>query len=113
MKLGVVTGIRYCRVGDQYYTKSQFNAQMWGECLEVFDEVLLANRIVYRDKISPGEKAVLAKGISFFEFPNFKGFFGVFLFLPIVLFRAKQAVRQAELWHIHTPNIISICIKFK
>ncbi|GEM_PF-5981410 len=39
MKLGIVSGQHYYHVGDSYYTPSAYNAEMWKEYLEVFDEV--------------------------------------------------------------------------
>ena len=112
MKIGVISGIRYHRVGDQYYTDSQFNAGLWQECLEVFDEVLLAHRVVYREKVAPDEKSVLIDGIRFFEFPNSTGYWGALGAIPKMLWKARKAVRQADVWHLHTPNIVSTCMSF-
>jgi hypothetical protein len=39
MEVGIISGQRYYRVGDIYYTPSAYNAEMWKEYLEVFDEV--------------------------------------------------------------------------
>jgi len=112
MNIGIVSGLRYHRVGEQYYTDSQFNADLWKECLEVFDEVVLAHRVVYREKVAPGEKPVLIDGIRFFEFPNSFGFWGALEAVPKMFWEVRKAVHQADVWHLHTPNIVSICMSF-
>jgi glycosyltransferase involved in cell wall biosynthesis len=112
MKLGIVSGLRYHRAGSKYYTLSQFDAEMWKECLEVFDEVVLANRVVSKERIAPGEKCVLADGVKLMEFPNCLGFWRAVGVLPGTFWRARKVVRHADVWHLHTPNIVSICMWF-
>lgn len=112
MKLGIVSGVRYSRVGEQYYTSTSYHADMWKECLEVFDEVVLAHRVVYREKLTPGEKAVLIDGIRFFEFPNSFGFWRALGATPKMFSKARKVVHQADVWHLHTPNIVTIFMWF-
>lgn len=109
MKLGVVSGPRYYCVGNQYYTETSYHAEMWQECLEVFDEVLLADRAIYASVVAEGQKPVLAKGISFAAYPNFKGFWSILKTLPIIFLKARKIVPQADIWHIHGPSFISFC----
>jgi len=112
MKLGIVSGPRYYRVIDQYYTSTSFHAEMWKECLEVFDEVVIADRVVYTDKVETGQKPVLADGITFFEMPSFKGALSLGKTVPRMFWRAKKAIRQADVWHLHCPNFVSLCMWF-
>jgi glycosyltransferase involved in cell wall biosynthesis len=112
MKLGIVSGPRYNRVVDQYYTSTSFHAEIWKECLEVFDEVIIADRVVYADKVETGQKPVLADGITFFEMPSFKGALSLGKTVPRMFWRAKKAIRQADVWHLHCPNFVSLCMWF-
>ena len=112
MKLGVVSGLRYHRIGNKYYTLSQFDAEVWKECLEVFGEVVLANRVVSKERIAPSEKCVLTDKVKLIEFPNCLGFWRAVGALPRTFWRARKVVRQADVWHLHTPNIIAICMWF-
>jgi glycosyltransferase involved in cell wall biosynthesis len=112
MKLGVVSGPRYSRVGDQYYTSTSFHAEMWKECLEVFDEVVIADRVVYAQKIGPGERPVLSDGISIFEFPNYEGIWGIVKVAFRFFLRSRKGVRQADVWSLHGPSFESFCVWF-
>jgi len=112
MKLGIALGLRCYRVDEQYYTSSQFNAAMWDECLASFDEVLIAHRVIHKEEVGPGEKAILKDGIGLIEFPNSFGFVGGLKCVLKMFWKSRRIVRQADVWHLHTPNIVSICIWF-
>lgn len=112
MILGIVSGQRYERIGQDYYTTSQFDAEMWSECLEAFDEVLLAFRIVQKDKIAESHRPVLTKGVRLIEVPNSSGFLGSLFIIPRLLWFSSKIARQANIWHLHTPNITAICLWF-
>ncbi len=112
MKLGIALGLRCYCVGGQYYTSSQFNAAMWEECLASFDEVFIAHRVIHKEEVGPGEKAISKDGISVIEFPNSFGFVGGLKCALKMFWRTRRIVRQANVWHLHTPNIVSICIWF-
>ena|GEM_PF-4717599 len=112
MKIGITSGLRYHRVGNQYYSNSQFVADMWAECLEVFDEVILANRVIYKNEIGAGDKPVLGDGIRLVEFPNASGLWSNLCNIPHMLSIARHTVKCADVWHLHTPNLLTFCIYF-
>ncbi len=112
MILGVVAGPRYYRVGEKYYTITSYHGDMWKECLEVFDRVVLFDKVIYTDKTTPSFKLVSIEGVKFVECPDFKGFFSLLKKLPRMFFAARRACRQADLWHLHAPGICSILMWF-
>ena len=112
MKLGVSTGGRYHRVGEEYYTSTSFHAEMWKECLEVFDEVLLTDRVVYSDKVELEEKPVLTESIRLLEYPNYDGAWSMLRVLPRIFWRARKYTRQADVWHLHCVHFETFCTWF-
>lgn len=112
MKIGIVSGQRYYRVGDSYYTPSAYNAEMWKEYLEVFDEVILVDRIIYADNVEVRQKPAVTEGVRFIEYPNFRGFWALLMVLPRMFWRAKKAARQADVWYLRSPQFGSFCIWF-
>lgn len=112
MKLGVVSGPRYYRMGQQYYTTTSYHVDMWKECLEVFDEVIIADQVIHTKEVKPGCKRVLTEGVRFIDFPNAKGLLSLLKAFPAMFLRARKVVKQADVWHLHGPNIVSICVWF-
>ncbi|MBN1844587.1 MAG: glycosyltransferase [Sedimentisphaerales bacterium] len=112
MKLGVIVGTRYCRVGRQYYTYTSYHAQMWRECLEVFDQVVLLDKAYAREEIPAGQKPVLLDGVRFIEFPAARGLLGLLTAIPRMLLTARRVVRQADVWNLHAPDIGTFCLWF-
>jgi glycosyltransferase involved in cell wall biosynthesis len=112
MKLGVISGTRYHRVGNQYYTNSSYHLDIWEECLEIFDELILADRVICADYIEEGEKPVLADRISFVDFPDFQGFVALLMTLPRIFLESRKAARRVDVWLLHGPNFVSICMWF-
>jgi len=112
MKIGISTGTRNNRVGEEYYTSTSFHAEMWKECLEVFDEVIIADRVFYSDKIEFGEKPVLTEAMRFLEYPNFDGVWGLLKVLPRMFWRAREYARQADVWHLHCVHFETFCTWF-
>ncbi len=112
MKLGAVSGNRYYRVGDQYYTESSYHADMWKGCLDIFDEIILSDRVIYTENVLPGQKQTLIKGIRFVELPNFRGFLSLLKTFPFMFLRSRKVACQADIWHLHGPNFGSFCIWF-
>lgn len=112
MKLGVVSGPRYSRVGEQYYTSTSYHADMWKECRGVFDEVIIADRVIHKDNVEAGQKPVLIDGVRFIEYPNFEGLWALVKTFPRMFWRARKAARQADVWHLHGPNFGSFCMWF-
>jgi len=109
MKIGVSPGTRYNRVGEQYYTSTSYHADMWKECLEVFDEVIIADRVIYSDKIEAGFKPTVVEGVRFFEYPNYQGFWSLLKKLPKILWQAKKVVRKVDVWHFHCVHFETFC----
>ena len=109
MRLGVSTGTRYYRVGEQYYTPTSYHADMWKECLEVFDKVIIADRVVTSDRIEAGFKPTVIEGVRVFEYPNYQGPWSLLKNLPKMLWRAKKAVREADVWHFHCIHFETFC----
>ena len=112
MKLGVVSGPRYYRVGNQYYTTTSYHSEMWKECLEVFDEVIIADRVIYKSNVEAGQKPVLINGARFIEFPNFKGLWGWLTAIPRMFLVARRAAKQADVWHLHAPDVGTLYMWF-
>lgn len=109
MKIGISSGTRYYRVGEQYYTATSYHADMWKECLEVFDEVIIADRVIYSDKIEAGFKPSVIEGVRVFEYPNYQGPWSLLKKLPKMLWRAKKVVREADVWHFHCIHFETFC----
>lgn len=109
MKIGVSCGVRYYRVGEQYYTSTSYHADMWKECLEVFDEVIITDRVIYSDKIEPGFKPTVLEGIRFLEYPNFEGVWALLKVLPQMFWRARKYARQVDVWHFHCVHFETFC----
>lgn len=109
MKLGVSCGTRYYRVGEQYYTPTSYHADMWKECLEVFDEVIIADRVVNSDKIEAGFKPTVIEGVKVIGYPNYEGPWSLLKNLPKMLWRAKKTVREADVWHFHCVHFETFC----
>ncbi|MCK5173265.1 MAG: glycosyltransferase, partial [Planctomycetes bacterium] len=103
---------RYSRIGDQYYTYTSYHSEMWEEYFHVFDEVILLDKTEHLEKIPVGQKPVLTDKMSFIEFPSCKGFFSLLCGLPRMLRIAKNAVKKADVWSLHAPDIGSFCLWF-
>ena len=110
MKIGVVSGIRYKRVDGRYYTDSQFDSEMWGECLDSFTEVILVPRVFGAETIDSSDKLISVEGIRLIEFPDFHGIWGTLKAVPRMLLIARKAVHEADVWHLHAASIISTCV---
>ena len=110
--LGVMPGSRYFNVGDQYYCTSAFHAQMWKECLQVFDEVIVMDRVSVCDKVEPAYKPVLIDNVRFIDFPNFFGHGQLVCRLPKMFCVARRAAKQADIWHFSAGSIPSFCLWF-
>lgn len=110
MKLGIVTGSRYVRVGNQYYTTGTFDADFWRETLNGFDEVVHMHPVV-RDHIIEKEfRPALGHGMKFIELPAFRGFFSLLRVLPKWFTITRKAAKEADIWLLHAPNIPSILL---
>ncbi len=112
MRLGVIVGTPYSKVGGQYYTYTSYHAEMWKECLVVFDEVVLLDKVTYHKQIPVGQKPVIVDGVSFIEYPIRNGCFSLLCALPRMFLVAKRAVRQADVWNLHAPDVGTFCLWF-
>ncbi len=112
MKYGAVLSFRYNRVGNQYYTSSSYHADMWRECLQVFDEVIVAARVVHAEQVGAGEKPTLADSVKFAEFPNTCGAWTVLKALPQMFLQSRKVARQADFWMLRSTNFLSFCMWF-
>lgn len=112
MKLGVVVGTRYLKKGNQYYTYTSYHSDMWKECLEVFDEVVVADKCSEAREIPAAQKPVLVDGVSFVEFPKCQGLLSIIKDIGKMFWAAKKAVKKADIWNLHAPDIGSFCLWF-
>lgn len=112
MKFGTIPGSRYFRVGNEYYCTSSFHSEMWEECLKVFDEVIVMDRTIIKDKIEAGFKPVLTKNVSFIELPNFFGPMQILFVIPKMFMAARKAVKKADVWHLSAGSFPSLCLWF-
>lgn len=111
IKIGVILGHRYNRVGNQYYTYTSYHADMWKEHLEVFDEVLLLDKANHLNEVPAGQKPVLTENVSFVEFPSYRGLKQI-LAIPAMLNIARKTVRKADVWNLHAPDLGTFCLWF-
>ena len=112
MKIGVVVGTRYSRVGEQYYTYTSYHSDMWKEYISVFEEVVLLDRVNYEKKVPTGQKPVLVEGVEFIEYPSCKGLFQFLMAIPKIFWIAKKAAKKADCWNLHAPDFGSFCVWF-
>ena len=110
MKIGVVVGIRYCKVGDEYYTTTSYRADMWLELLDIFDEVVLFDRVVEDFFVRKGYARVLSKRVSLVELPNYAGLAGMIRSFPKMCILAWKKAGQADVWLLHAPSLESLAM---
>lgn len=110
MKIGIALGLRYSKVGQCYYASEPFSEDLWEEPLEVFDEAALAVRCVPRKNFLKSETEVSHPRLDIFEFPNSHGIPGAIKSFLKIFCASGKIAKRADLWHMHSPNIVSISL---
>lgn len=70
MKVGVIVGCRYLKIGDQYYTTTSYHSEMWKEYLRVFDSVVILDQVIECSELEKGHKPILTDNVELVEFKN-------------------------------------------
>jgi len=98
MKTKILVSIEhhFVRCPDGVYTDLAFGYDYWQEQLDVFDEVIVLARVRKSESIPEEMFRSDGDGVSFLDLYDYKGFFSLLIWWPLVFIQCKKALKITD-----------------
>jgi len=105
MKLTITSEFRFYRTPDGLvWTPSSFEYSFWIRYLNVFDEVMVAARVLDVKEKEAGWKQSCGDNVTFHKLPYYVGIKGLIMCLPKLFSSLRQLSKQDTLFLLRVPS---------